>query len=135
MQIYIYTKNRVIMVDGAPYPRHSITSDQCFIHSANRADLMGSRDELCAAEKEYLSYLRDCGMKEYGDVFKRIYKRIGLDVFGIDYCVVEGVVVVFEANACMDFLSQDYGTDDRYRYLEPFIRAARRATKRMLMTA
>ncbi len=133
----LYQKTRVIMVDGAPYPRHSIVSDQHFIHSKNRSDLMDVDDGLCRQEDEHLAYLRDEGLtdRNFGSVFQAIYQRIGLDIFGIDYAVVEGQLVIFEANACMDFLSQDYGWNGRYQYLEPHVQRLRRAVKKLLMNA
>jgi hypothetical protein len=133
----LYQKTRVIMVDGVPYPRHSIVSDQHFIHARNRSDLMDVDDELCRQEDAYLAYLRDEGLtsQETGGVFTAIHQRIGLDIFGIDCAVVGGKLVIFEANACMDFLSQDYGRNGRYQYLEPHIRRLKRAVKRLLMNA
>jgi hypothetical protein len=131
----LYQKTRVIMIDGVPYPRHSIVSDNHFIHAKNRSDLMDQDDSLCRREEGLLVYLRDEGLIEYGEVFSAIYQRIGLDIFGIDYAMLGGELVIFEANACMDFLSQDYGANGRYRYLEPHVRVLRRAVKKMLMTA
>lgn len=133
----LYQKNRVIMVDGVPYPRHSIISNQQFIHARNRSDLMDADDALCRQEDEFLAYLRDEGLtdRHYGGILNTIYQRIGLDIFGIDYAMVDGELVIFEANACMDFLSQDYGRNRRYEYLEPHIRRLRRAVKKLLMNA
>lgn len=133
----LYQKTRIIMVDGIPYPRHSIISDQRFIHARNRSDLMEADDGLCRQEDEFLNYLRDEGLtdRHYGGVFNTIYQRIGLDIFGIDCAMVGGELVIFEANACMDFLNQDYGRSGRFKYLEPHIRLMRRAVKRLLMNA
>lgn len=131
----LYEKTRVILVDGIPYLRHSIISDRWSIHAENRADLMDHNIELCRQEERSLAYLRDTGMKEYGAVFSAIYDRVGLDIFGLDFALVDNQLVVFEANACMNFLSQDYGNDGRYRYLEGYIKALKRAVKKMLMRA
>ena len=131
----LYQKTRVLYVDGVPYPRHSIISDCWSIHSKNRADLMDQDLELCHQEERFLAYLRTAGLKEYGAVFSAIQKRIGLDIFGVDFALVDGKVVVFEANACMEFLSQDYGEDGRYRYLESYVRTLKHAVKKMLMNA
>ena len=131
----LYQKTRVIMVDGVPYPRHSIISNSWSIHKENRADLMAMDDELCHKEEHFLAFLHDTGLKEYGAVFSGIHERIGLDIFGIDFSLVDGKVVIFEANACMNFIGQDYGNDDRYRYLERYEQALRRAVKKMLMSA
>lgn len=133
----LYQKTRVIMVDGVPYPRHSIISNEPFIHARNRSDLMDTDDMLCRQEAEFLDYLRDEGLNDrhYGGIFNAIHQRIGLDIFGIDCAMVNGELVVFEANSCMHFLSQDYGVNRRYEYLEPHIRRLKRAIKKMLMNA
>jgi len=131
----LYTKTRVIMIDGVPYPRHSIVSNQRFIHAKNRADLMGQDNELCRREERVLTDLSVLGLPDHGDIFAAIHRRIGLDVFGIDFTVLNGQMLVFEANAVMNFLDQDYGSAGRYRYLEPHVRTLKRALKKMLMTA
>ena len=131
----LYEKTRVILVNGVAYPRHSIISDRWLIHAGSRADLMDREIERCRKEERFLAYLRDTGLVEHGAVFSAIKERIGLDILGIDFALVDGQVVVFEANACMNFLTQDYGKDGRFRYLESHIRALKRAVKRMLMTA
>jgi hypothetical protein len=129
----LYQKSRVILVDGVPYPRHSIFSDQWAVHAASRADLMGQDAELCRQEEKFLAYLRDTGMKEYGEVFSAIQERVGLDIFGIDFALVDGKVVVFEANACMNFLGQNYGEHGRYQYLDSYVKKLKRAVKKMLL--
>jgi hypothetical protein len=132
----LYQKSRIILVDGIPYPRHSIISDHCFIHASSRADLMDEDPGLRRQEEDFLAYLRDDGLnRDYGQVFGAIQERIALDVFGVDFSVVDGEVVVFEANACMNFLFQDYGLDGCYRYIERYVRDLKRAVKKMLMKA
>jgi hypothetical protein len=123
------------MVDGVPYPRHSIFSDQWSIHAASRGCLMAQDIELCRQEEKFLAYLRDAGMKEYGGVFSAIQERIGLDVFGIDFALVDGEMVIFEANACMNFIGQNYGEHGRYRYLEGYVKNLSRSIKKMLLNA
>lgn len=49
--------------------------------------------------------------------------------------MAEGRLVIFEANACMDFLRQVYGRDGRYSFLQPHIRQLKRAIKKLLMNA
>ncbi|HAJ91897.1 MAG TPA: hypothetical protein DCO71_04640 [Gammaproteobacteria bacterium] len=131
----LYQKSRILFVDGVPYPRHSIISDRWSIHSGSRADLMAGDIELCRQEEHFLAYLRDTGLQEYDEVFSTIQERVGLDIFGVDFALVDGQVLVFEANACMNFLNQDYGADGRYRYLESHIKALKHAVKKMLMRA
>ena len=130
----LYWKTRVILVDGTPYPRHSITSDKWLIHAGSRADLMNDDIDLCRQEERFLAWLRDEGLEEYGAVFSAIQERVGLDLFGIDFALVDGQVLVFEANACMNFIGQSYEKNDRRLYLEGYMKSLKRAVKNMLMT-
>ena len=131
----LYQKTRVMFVDGVPYPRHLIISDCWSVHAKSRGDLMDQDTGLCRQEERFLAYLRDTGLKEYGVVLNAIQERIGLDIFGIDFALVDGQMVIFEANACMNFIDQNYGEDGRYRYLESHVKALRHAVKKMLMKA
>ncbi len=131
----LYNKTRVIMVDGVPYPRHSIYSDQWLSNTASRA-LMDSHVELCQREESFLAYLCDEGMREYGPVFRGISQRLGLDVFGIDFALVNGRMVIFEANPCMTFLRRRrWSNAPRYDYLDTHITALWQAVKNMLLNA
>lgn len=130
----LYQKIRVIMVDGVPYARHSVYSDSWIIHGGSRRDLMASNPDLRAREEQFLAYLRDRGLKEYAAVFAEMHRRIGLDIFGIDFALVDGEMVIFEANACMNFIIQGR-PDNRYNYLENYTTALKRAVKKMLVKA
>jgi hypothetical protein len=123
------------MVDGSPVVRHAITSDKWVIHSGSRTDLMDGDKKLCQQEQDFLEHFSSAGLERYGNVFQSIHERIGLDVFGIDFALVNEQIVIFEANACMNFLNQDYGGDNRYLYLQARVKQLRRSIKKMLMQA
>jgi len=128
-------KIRVVMVDGVPYVRHCIYSDQWAVHTSGRSILMDRDRSLCRREEQFLASFRDRGLGEYAAVFREIYQRIGLDVFGIDFALVDGQILIFEANACMSFVGARYGSDDRYQYLDNYVRDVRRALKKLLVKA
>jgi len=128
-------KIRVVVVDGVPYVRHCIYSDQWAVHTSGRSILMDHDRGLCRREEQFLTSFRERGLREYATVFREIYQRIGLDVFGIDFALVNGQILVFEANACMSFLGARYGTDDQYEYLDNYVKDLRRAVKQMLVNA
>jgi len=130
----LYQKIRVMMIDGKPYARHAVYSDRWAIHGGSRRDLMEEDARLQAREERFLADLRDTGFNRYAGVLDQIYQRIGLDVFGIDFALVDDQMVVFEANACMQFLVQKRA-GDRYGYLEPFTRDLEAAVKTMLQQA
>jgi hypothetical protein len=90
---------------------------------------------LCRLEEQFLASFRDRGLGEYAAVFREIYQRVGLDVFGIDFALVDGQILIFEANACMSFVGARYGSDDRYKYLDNYVRDVRRALKKLLVRA
>ncbi len=131
----LYQKIRVVMVDGVAYARHCIYSDRWAIHAGSRADLMDQDIELCHREENFLAQLRDRGLREREQIFREIYQRIGLDVFGIDFALVNGQLVVFEANACMHFLGRDNIGSPRYAYIGSYKKALRSALKKMLVRA
>jgi len=124
-----YQKNRVIMVDGVPYPRHAVTSNHWMVHAQTRAELMNEDLELCHREKTFLA----TGLQEYGQVFREIYQRIGLDIFGIDFAIVDAQIVIFEANACMKFLDRSFRADNRFDYLDGHVKGIKSAIKKMLL--
>lgn len=131
----LYHKTRMIMVDGVPHPRHSIISDRWAIHSGSRVDLMDHRADLRERERELLADLQGSGMEHYSNIFQEIYLRIGLDIFGIDFSIVDDQVVVFEANACMSFLGARWGDGDEYEYLDAYVDALRKAVRKLLLKA
>jgi hypothetical protein len=131
----LYHKIRVMMVDGVPYARQCIYSDQWVIHAGSRADLMDHDIELCHREESVLAQLRERGLKDRERIFQEIYRRIRLDVFGIDFALVDGQMVVFEANACMHFLGRDDRSNPRYAYAGIYKKELRSALKKMLVKA
>ena len=128
-------KIRVIMVDGAPYVRQCVYSDRWMIHGGSRKDLMDNDSSLRQREADFLAYLHDTGLGERAQLFQEINRRVGLDVFGIDFAMVDGQVVIFEANACMRFFSNEGASKKPYQYLDRYKRELRRAIKRMLLQA
>ena len=77
--------------------------------------------------------MRDNGLQQREQIFREIYKRIGLDVFGIDFAMVNGELVIFEANACMHFLGTGDISSGRYSYTGTYKQALRNALKNMLL--
>jgi len=131
----LYQKIRVVVIDGVPYPRQCVYSDQWMIHAGSRSALMNDDTSLCQREEQLLGYLRDRGLSERAHIFQEINRRVGLDVFGIDFALVDDRMVIFEANACMWFLGQGSVRNKRYQYLDSYKRELRRALKKMLLQA
>ena len=131
----LYQKVRVIMVDGVPYARQCVFSDQWMVHSGSRGDLMNDDSSLRQRELEFLEDLRERGLGEQTSLFQEMQRRIGLDVFGIDFALVDGRMTIFEANACMWFLGKGTARNKKYQYLDPYKKDLRRAIKKMLLQA
>jgi glutathione synthase/RimK-type ligase-like ATP-grasp enzyme len=91
--------------------------------------------DLCHREEKFLAQLRDRGLRDRESLFQEIYQRIRLDVFGIDFALVNDQVVVFEANACMHFLGRGNTSSPRYSYNDTYKKALRSALKKMLVRA
>ena len=126
-----YQKNRIIVVDGVPYPRHALFMRQWMVHASSRGELMSENMELVHREEQFIS----SQVQQYYPVFEEMYRRIGLDIFGVDFGVIKGKVLVFEANACMKFLDRQYRADNRFNYLDDHVRTLKRAIKKMLVQA
>jgi hypothetical protein len=131
----LYHKIRVIMIDGVPYARQCVYSDQWMIHAGSRTDLMDRDSGLRRREENLLAQLRDEGLGKQAELFREINRRVGLDVFGIDFAMVDGRMVIFEANACMWFLGQGSVRNKLYHYLDSHKKTLRRALKKMLLQA
>ncbi|MBP6725517.1 MAG: hypothetical protein KA137_11785 [Halioglobus sp.] len=130
----LYHKARVVMVDGVPHPRHCLYSEKWAISAGARSGLMHQDLELCHQEERFLADILNPGSKDYRQVFREIHQRIGLDVFGIDFALVDGRMVIFEANPCMKFLDRQYRGDERYHYLDNYVDALKKAIRKMLLT-
>lgn len=93
----LYRKYRVIVIGDRPFPRHLIISDSWNIHSESRDVLMASSEELRAEEARHILGFEPADHP----VFTRLWERLGLDYFGIDFAVTDdGTLVVFEINCC-----------------------------------
>ncbi len=63
-------------------------------------------------------------------ILDEIYKRVNLDIFGIDCAPIENnKLLIFEVNASMEFVTQD---TSNFRYLDHYIREIKNAFIKML---
>ncbi len=131
----LYQRIRVMMVDGAAYARQCVYSDRWKIHTKSRVDLMDQDIGLRHREEQLLAELRDRVLKDRAPLFQEIYHRIGLDVFGIDFALVNDQIVIFEANACMRFLGRGTASNPLYAYTDSYKKELGVALKKMLVSA
>jgi glutathione synthase/RimK-type ligase-like ATP-grasp enzyme len=98
----VYTKYRLVVVDGEVYIRHVIFSDHWVIHSKSR-EYMEKHKEY---QREELNILKSFNAKikpKIQPIITEIYQRLGLDYFGIDCNIDKDMnLLVFEINANMN---------------------------------
>jgi len=124
-----WSKYRVMVVDGTPYPLHLAISTQWKVHyfTAAMADNAAYRDE----ERAFLTDVRGTLGDGVVAALERIGRAIGLDYFGIDFALDrEGRVVVFESNATMVVTGAN--RDPRWSYRRVAIDRVAEAVRAML---
>ncbi|KYJ86645.1 ATP-grasp domain-containing protein [Sulfurovum riftiae] len=100
----IYTKYRLIIVDGEVFIRHAIFSNEWAIHGDSRKSIKNHKrfedDILKSFDRKIKPKIRSA--------INEIYNKMGLDYFGIDCHIDEQFnIVVFEINSSMNVISDD----------------------------
>lgn len=127
----LYRKYRLFVIDGKPYPRHVIISDNWNIHAADRERVMDKDQRHMDEEIAFLSKFDP----DKTDIFKEIHKRLGLDYFGVD-CNFgdDGIANIFEVNCCFRLEAVHEGKLLRSReYHVPYIEKIKEATAKMII--
>lgn len=126
----IYSKYRLVIVDGEVFIRHVIFSDDWIIHSHSREFM---KENLSFQEKE-MSVLKafDKEIKPHiQTVIDDIYKVLGLDYFGMDCSIDDEYnITVFEVNANMNVFT-DTSSDTKSIWSEK-IELIKRAIVQMI---
>lgn len=100
----IYAKYRLVVVDGKVYIRHVIFSDNWIIHSKSREYMERNKKYQKIEEKILKSFNTEIKPK-IEDVIDKIYRKLGLDYFGIDCHIDDNMnLLIFEINANMNVL-------------------------------
>jgi hypothetical protein len=101
----LYHKYRVFFFGSTGVVRHRLVSDQWSVHAADRQRFLIHHPPLIALEQALI----EGGMAAFPvavqQVLAQVLARMGLDFFGIDFTILpDGRVLLFEANATMNFL-------------------------------
>jgi len=98
----LYRKYRFVMVDGTPYVRHMLISEEWMVHASARTEMEKHDDRMEQAMAALQNFNTD--LKPYVlPALKEIDKKLGLDYWGVDCSIVDdGRVLVFEANCNMN---------------------------------
>jgi len=100
----LYRKCRYIVAGEAVIARHLIISRQWKVHTAARAELIEQEQRYRDEEIAFVTTAVDPKIQEAA---RKIKKRIGLDIFGIDAHIrADGSLMLFEVNACMRYFGQ-----------------------------
>lgn len=99
-----YRKYRIAVVDGKPFLRHLIISDQWLVHAGNRRS-MENNPLLAQEEQNALESFPQTLVQKIAPTIAAISDRLQLDYYGIDCHIDEaGNILCFEINANMNIL-------------------------------
>jgi hypothetical protein len=122
----LYRKYRICVIGRSIILRHMIVSDGWNIHGRERRRLMLGSADLRDEERRLLERPRHAFDSSVVETLRAARKRIPLDYFGVDFGVAaDGAVVLFEANATMDFFAPII--DPKFAYGREVLPLARRA--------
>lgn len=126
-----YRKFRVCFLGQSIILRHMIVSEGWNVHGRDRRRLMLQRPDLRDEERSLLEKPRHAFPQSVIDTLRAVRARIPLDYFGMDFGIdADGEVVLFEANATMDFISPI--TDPEFAYTRQVMPRLRRAALAMI---
>ena len=124
-------KYRVFFIGQRHVFRHMLASEDWNVHASDRQRVMADRPELIAAEEQMFAIPEGAFSDEVQQVLSAVRERIPLDFFGMDFGIApDGLVVLFEANATMNFFP--LSPDPRFAYLGRCVEPARSAFYELL---
>jgi hypothetical protein len=128
----LYRKFRVYFIGPHVILRHMIVSDVWNVHVKDRTRFMSGHPELVAEERG-LFESADPFAPEVREVFRAVRDRMPLDFFGMDFAITQGgEVVLFEANATMNFFPLWPTKDPQFIYLTKCLEPAQSAFRELL---
>jgi len=127
----LYRKYRVFFFGRRMVFRHMLVSDDWSVHARDRSRFMADRPELIEQEKAMFASPEGAFPPEIREALFAVRERMPLDFFGMDFGVgPDGRVVLFEANATMNFFSPLPGP--QFAYLRACIAPAQSAFRELL---
>jgi glutathione synthase/RimK-type ligase-like ATP-grasp enzyme len=126
----LYRKYRFVFIGGDIVMRHLLVSDHWNVHAADRQRFMTPRPALIAEERDAIGYGMNAFPHPVRAGLAAIRDAIGLDMFGLDCALSPEGVILFEANATMNFFP--IAGEPRYAYLGKALARAQGAFDAML---
>jgi glutathione synthase/RimK-type ligase-like ATP-grasp enzyme len=127
----LYRKCRTWFIGPHCIFRHQFASDHWNVHNKDGIRFMVDRPDLMEEEKALFASPDGAFPAPVKQVLAAIRQRIGLDYFGIDFGLMpDGQVILFEANATMNFFSTL--PSDEFAYVRACVPPARAAFRELL---
>jgi hypothetical protein len=127
----LYRKYRLWSLGGRTIFRHMLATDNWNVHVSERKRFMLGRPDLIEEEMHLLERTDGALPPLVHKVFDDVKARMGLDFFGMDFGIAQdGQVVLFEANATMNFFPLE--VHSKFNYLGRIREPAREAFTAML---
>jgi tetratricopeptide (TPR) repeat protein len=123
-----YRKYRFIFVDGRPLPYHLAISPRWMVHYFSAP--MEQHDWMRAEDAAFLAAPSEAFSGERWQALLALGEAIGLDYFGVDCALVDGKVLVFEAN--VDMLVHNFYEEELFSYKRPAFDAIAAAFNAMI---
>lgn len=125
----LYRKYRAFFFGNRWVFRHMLAADQWNIHARQRADFMAHRQHLL--DEEAVMFRDGAFGPAVRQVLDAVAGRMELDYFGMDFGIDrDGQVVLFEANATMNFFP--FMTDPKFDYVRACLEPSSRAFGQLL---
>jgi glutathione synthase/RimK-type ligase-like ATP-grasp enzyme len=127
----LYRKFRVFCIGRQIVFRHLLISDDWNVHGKDRGRFMADRPDLIDEERAMFGTPEGAFSPKIRQVISAVRERIALDFFGMDFGIApDGRVLLFEANATMNFFSPLPGP--QFNYLRACIAPAQLAFRELL---
>lgn len=128
----LYRKFRVYFIGTRIILRHMIVSDAWNVHVRDRTRFMSQHPERVAEERALIAS-EEPFPPTVRRVFDAVRERMPLDFFGMDFAMTQsGEVVLFEANATMNFFPLWPTEDEQFSYLTTCLDPAAAAFRELL---
>jgi hypothetical protein len=112
----LFNKQRIVLIKGRPFPSHMAISSHWMVHYMNAG--MAESAEKRAVEAQWMADFDEAFAVRHRAGFEALYRRIGLDYFGIDCAELpDGRLLVFELDVAMIVHALDNA--ELYPYKKP----------------
>ncbi|WP_235399019.1 hypothetical protein [Sphingomonas sp. SRS2] len=116
----LYHKIRLYFFGSHPLVRHRIVSEHWNVHGPDRERVLQHYPAAIALEKAVIEQGLAAFPAAVQSVLLAIRARMPLDYFGIDFALMpDGRVLLFEANATMNFFS--FTAEPPFEYFAPLL--------------